>query len=190
KEGNSGQDGESGKEGNSGQDGESGKEGRGNGNSTQSDTGLGDKQGGSGPSEEELREIYEIYKEQQAIKEQLEEQLKDMLNNDDRRLGDKLLKQMEDFQNDLLKSGVTEQTLSKVNTINRELLKLENAAMKQGQKKERESKQTEDAFINPILTRPSLLENYRNEQEILNRQALPLQQNFQIKVKEYFKVDD
>lgn len=189
-DGRNGQDGEGVKEGNSGQDGESGKEGRGNGNSTQSDTGLGDKQGGSGPSEEELREIYEIYKEQQAIKEQLEEQLKDMLNNDDRRLGDKLIKQMEDFQNDLLKSGVTEQTLSKVNTINRELLKLENAAMKQGQKKERESKRAEDAFINPILTRPSLLENYRNEQEILNRQALPLQQNFQIKVKEYFKVDD
>ncbi|WP_158285089.1 coiled-coil domain-containing protein [Arenibacter aquaticus] len=190
KDGEGGKDGESGQDGESGSDGEGGREGSGNGNNGEANTGLGDKQGGSGPSEEELREIYEIYKEQQAIKEHLEEQLKNMLNNSDRKLGEKLVKQMEDFQNELLRSGVTEHTVNRVNTINRELLKLENAAMKQGEKKERESNQAKDVFLNPILTKPSLLENYRNEQEILNRQALPLQQNFQIKVKEYFKVND
>lgn len=192
KEGNQDKYGEEGKgkDGKNGEDGDGGEEGKGGRQDGQGNSGLADKQVGSGASEEELREIYEIYKEQQAIKEHLEEQLKNMINNSERSLGEKLVKQMEDFQNELLRSGITEQTVNKVNRINRELLKLENAAMKQGEKSERESKQAGDVFLNPILTKPSLLENYRNEREILNRQALPLQQNFQIKVKEYFKVDD
>ena len=97
---------------------------------------------------------------------------------------------MEDFQNDLLRNGVTQQTMNKMNNINREMLKLDNAALKQGKTKERESNNSNDLFQNPILTRPSILDNYRNDVEILNRQALPLQQNFQIRVKDYFKIDD
>ena len=70
------------------------------------------------------------------------------------------------------------------------LLKLENAAMKQGKKPERKSITNKNQFNNPITTKPSQLENYRNEIEILNRQALPLRQNFKNKVKEYFKSND
>ena len=78
------------------------------------------------------------------MRERLEEQLKNLIDNDDRKLGEKLAQQMEDFQNDLLRNGVTQQTMN----------------------------------------------NYLNDVEILNRQALPLQQNFQIRVKDYFKMDD
>ena len=183
-------DGQGGEEGSKGEDGK----GKGSGGSKSGGDGMG-TQGGpggnqSGPSEEELKEIYEIYKEQQFLREQLENQLKDLINSDDRRLGEKLVQQMEDFQNDLLRNGVTQQTVNKMNNINREMLKLDNAAMKQGKTKERESNNSYDSFENPILTRPSILDNYRNDVEILNRQALPLQQNFQIRVKEYFKIDD
>ncbi|MDO6604366.1 hypothetical protein [Arenibacter palladensis] len=201
-EGNSGKNGNEGKDGD-GEAGDNGKEG-GNGKGKGSKEGQGSEtgQGGgggseggsggsqSGPSEEELNELYEIYKEQQLLREQLEDQLKNLINNDDRKLGEKLVKQMEDFQNDLLRNGVTQQTINKMNNINREMLKLDNAAMKQGKSKERESKSNGNFFENPILTRPSILDNYRNDVEILNRQALPLQQNFQIRVKEYFKIDD
>ena len=183
KNGGSAKDGD----GDGGEDGSKGKEGRG------SDGFKGE--GGSssnqrGPSEEELNEIYEIYKEQQALREQLENQLKDLINNDDRRIGEKLIKQIDDFQSDLLRNGVSAQSLNKMNNINREMLKLENAALKQGMSQERESSSPNVPFQNPILTKPSILENYRNEVEILNRQALPLQQNFQIKVKDYFRIDD
>ena len=201
-EGNSGKNGNDGKDGD-GEAGDNGKEG-GNGKGKGSKEGQGSEtgQGGgggseggsggsqSGPSEEELNELYEIYKEQQLLREQLEDQLKNLINNDDRKLGEKLVKQMEDFQNDLLRNGVTQQTINKMNNINREMLKLDNAAIKQGKSKERESKSNGNFFENPILTRPSILDNYRNDVEILNRQALPLQQNFQIRVKEYFKIDD
>jgi len=97
---------------------------------------------------------------------------------------------MEEFENDLLENGITQRTISKANSIQYELLKLENAALKQGKKEERESRSNQQDFTNPITTKPSLLDNYRNEIEILNRQALPLRQNFQIKVNEYFKSND
>ena len=182
---------DNGKEGANGK-GKGSKEGQGSktgqGGGGGSEGGSGGRQ--SGPSEEELNELYEIYKEQQLLREQLEDQLKNLINNDDRKLGEKLVKQMEDFQNDLLRNGVTQQTINKMNNINREMLKLDNAAIKQGKSKERESKSNGNFFENPILTRPSILDNYRNDVEILNRQALPLQQNFQIRVKEYFRIDD
>ena len=144
----------------------------------------------SGPSENELREIYEIYKQQQMLREKFEEQLNDMINNSDRKLGEKLIRQMEDFENDLLENGVTQSGLNKMNIIEYQLLKLENAALKQGKKEERESYSNRKEYQNPILGKPDILKNYRNEIEILNREALPLRQNFQEKVKEYFRQND
>ncbi|KAG1650669.1 tRNA uridine 5-carboxymethylaminomethyl modification enzyme MnmG [Nymphon striatum] len=141
-----------------------------------------DGESGNQPSEEELKEIYEIYKEQQLIRSKLERQLKDMIDASDRKLGQKLARQMENFENELLENGITQQGLNKLNNIQYELLKLEKAAMKQGKKQERESNSNKNKFNNPITTKPSLLEDYRNEIEILNRQALPLRQNFQNKL--------
>ncbi len=186
-----GKDGEAG-EGKDGKGGEGEGEGRnGKGKSGENYDGGGEGNGeGSGSSEEELKEIYEIYREQQIIRTRLEEQLQDMIDGSARKLGQKLLRQMEDFENELLENGFTQRGMNKINTIQYELLKLENAAMKQGKKPERESNRNKKLFSNPILTRPSLLEDYRNEIEILNRQALPLRQNFQNKVKEYFNSND
>lgn len=198
KEGEGGESGQ-GKGGKSGEGGEGdgqGKNGKGKGKDGENGEGGQGSEGGSGsgqgngPSEEELKEIYEIYKEQQTIRARLEEQLQDMINGSDRKLGQKLLRQMEDFENELLENGFTQRGMNKMNNIQYELLKLENAAMKQGKKPERESNTNKNRFNNPILTKPSLLGDYRNEIEILNRQALPLRQNFQNKVKEYFKSDD
>lgn len=204
-EGEQGQSGKEGKSGQNGEQGENGKQGKGgkngeNGNSGKNgqngegkgQNGSDGKNGGSGQgmSEAELKEIYEIYQEQQRIRQELEKQLEDMINSGDRKLGEKLVRQMEDFENDLLENGITQRTINKANTIQYELLKLENAALKQGKKPERESNSNQNRFQNPITTKPSLLENYRNEVEILNRQSLPLRQNFQTKVKAYFNGND
>ncbi len=203
-QGESGQDGEGQKgegQGEQGQDGQNGQgQGGENGQGEGGENGEGANgkngsngnggEGQEGLSEGELQEIYEIYQQQQRIRQELEKQLENMLNDGDRKLGEKLLRQMENFENDLLENGITQRTINKANTIQYELLKLENAALKQGKKAERESNTNQKDFSNPITTKPSLLDNYRNEIEILNRQALPLRQNFQNKVKEYFKGDD
>ncbi|MEP2240390.1 MAG: hypothetical protein ABJI22_18630 [Maribacter sp.] len=190
KQGESGNEGENGKngKGKSGKEGENGEGGE-NGQGKNGTNGMGG-QGEGSMSESELREIYEIYQSQQKIRQELEEQLQNMINSGDQKLGQKLIKQMEDFENDLLENGITQRTINKANTIQYELLKLENAALKQGEKSERESNRNTKDFTNPITTKPSLLDNYRNEVEILNRQSLPLRQNFQSKVKEYFKAND
>ena len=184
-DGGQGKEGQNGSKAGQGEGEKKGQESGGTGNDGQSGG-----QGGEQMSEGELREIYDIYKGQQILREQLEKQLQDMINEDDRRLGKKLIKLMEDFENDILENGVTPQTINKVDTIQYELLKLENAALKQGEKQERESNSAREEFKNPIITKPSVLENYRNEVEILNRQALPLRQNFKNKVKSYFKDDN
>ncbi|WP_405411599.1 hypothetical protein [Maribacter sp. Asnod1-A12] len=202
KQGERGKQGANGKEGENGNNGENGKNGEGkNGKNSENGQGGENGQGNNGSngtngqgqgsmSESELKEIYEIYQNQQKLRQELEKQLENMINSGDQKLGQKLIKQMEDFENDLLENGITQRTINKANTIQYELLKLENAALKQGEKSERESNRNTKDFTNPITTKPSLLDNYRNEVEILNRQSLPLRQNFQSKVKEYFKAND
>ncbi|WP_291867335.1 hypothetical protein [Maribacter sp.] len=187
-----------GKEGNNPGEGPNGKSGEGNTGSDGKGKEGGNKGGegkfgqgqGSGMSESELKEIYEIYQSQQTIRKALEEQLKDMLNSGDRKLGEKLLRQMQDFENDLLENGITQRTTSKANIIEYELLKLENATLKKGKKSERESNTSKQDFSNPINTKPSLLDNYHYETEILNRQSLPLRHIFKNRVKIYFKEND
>ena len=195
KEGSSaGKEGNSGEKGNGGDSGEDGNYGTGkNGKQGNVKAGNGDgEEGGSGngPSEEELKEIYEIYKEQQVLRNKLEEQLENILQKDKQDLAKKLVRQMENFENDLLENGITQRTRNKINNIQHQLLKLENAALKQGKKKERESNTNLKGFSNPIITKPILLEGKSNTIEILNRQALPLRQNYKRKVKDYFKNDD
>ena len=146
---------------------------------------------GHGDGEEEnLSEIYEIYKQQQQIREMLENQLQDMIRASDRQLAQKLIQQMEDFENDLLRNGITERTINKVNNIQHQLLRLENASMSQGKKQERESNTNQQDYQNPITTMPESMREMRNDVEILNRQALPLHQIFQEKVKDYFNAKD
>ncbi len=185
-EGQKGENGNQGKNGNNGKG--NGEKGSGKGKGSTGENGNGGS--GNGQGEAELEEIYEIYKEQQAIRKQLEQQLKDFINTKDAQLAKKLMRQMEDFENDLIENGITQRTITKANNIEHQLLKLENAALKQGKKSEREGTTNKNEFANPITTKPSLLDNYRNEVEILNRQALPLRQIYQEKVKSYFKSDD
>ncbi|MEM9142926.1 MAG: DUF4175 family protein [Bacteroidota bacterium] len=182
-----------------GQNGEKGQQAGENGQATKGEGNKGEGGGqsgqrntvaGQGLGESELKEIYEIYKEQQQIREQLEKQLENLINTKDRRLGEKLVKQMEDFENDLLENGITQRTMNRANNIQYELLKLENAALKQGQKERRESSTGERSFQNPILGRPGVIKDAEGEVEILNRETLPLEHSYKNRVKNYFKSGD
>ena len=204
KEGSKGKSGQ-GKQGEGGQKGDaSGSKGtqsgegsgeNGNGSSQNSNGNNGSGEGesggsGSGVSESDMAEIYEIYKQQEQIKQALEKQLADMQNAADKNLAKKLLQQMEDFQDNLLEQGITKQTQMQANNIEHQLLKLENAAREQGEKRERESNTSMQQFTNPITTKPDILLNKKTEVEILNRQALPLRQNYRVKIKNYFNNND
>jgi len=199
--GDMGSQGQGGKqeEGKGNKPGKSGQKGQQQGKNRNGDGGKennGQEKGGEngngamGLDEEGLKELYEIYKQQQQLRQELEEQLKDLINEKDRALGQKILKQMEDFENNLLENGITQRSLERMTQIEHQLLQLENAAFKQGEKDTRESQTNKMRYTNPITTRPAAIKNSANDIENLIREALPLHQVFQNKVKAYFREKD
>ncbi len=146
--------------------------------------------GGPGGDEQSYAEFFEIYKEQQKIRAQLEKQLEDMIREEDRTLGEKIAREMELFEEELLRNGITQRTADRLNRIQQQLMRLENASLQQGERKERESKTNERGFENPVLTKPEAFERRRDEIEFLNRQALPLRHLYREKVKTYFNSRD
>lgn len=189
KDGDSGKTGEQGEQGEKGRDGQAeGKNGDGRGNGE--GEANGQSSGTGSLSEKQLKEIYEIYQEQQTIRNRLEQQLNSIIDNEKRELAKKLVLQMEQFENELLENGITRRTQDRISQIQHQMLKLENAALQQGKKEERESNVNKRIYDGPVLTKPELLAPELRTIEILNRQALPLRPDFQNRVKQYFGNDD
>ncbi|WP_445386371.1 hypothetical protein ACT6NV_06125 [Robiginitalea sp. IMCC44478] len=202
--GKSGSQGESGEEKGEGEskDGESqgGKRdggGEGSEGEKKSEEGLGKGSGqegneGNQGGTDELgyEEVYEIYKKQQEIRRELEKQLEDMIIEADKDLAKKIAAEMEQFENELLRSGITNKTINRLNRIQQQLMKLENAAMEQGEENRRKSNTNKEAFTGPLTTPPEVFRKQLIDVELLNRQVLPLRRIYKRKVKEYFKDND
>ena len=152
--------------------------------------GEGQQQGGQGEGNqfnEDLNgELYEIYKQQQQLRQALQDQLDKQGQGG---TGQNLLKQMEDIETDLLNKGFTQRTLQKMQALKHQLLKLENASFQQGQEEKRESRTNNEEFDNPVKLDNDKAKQYFNTTEILNKQSLPLQPVYKKKAQEYFKQD-
>lgn len=171
------QDGIQSKPGSKGKEGESGKEGN-----------KGDKQGqgtnGSQGAEGDAGKLLEVIKQQQELREALQEQLdKEGLGGN----GQTALKQMKELEKQLINKGFTQENLNRVLQLNYELLKLEAAQKMQGEDNKRESNTNRSNFNGSANQLPPTLLNYIRSVEILNRQSLPLQPNYNQKVQNYFK---
>ena len=195
KNGNSGKngDGKNGdaSDGNQGRTG-NGKHGESNGKGDGKSEGNGEggSGNGSGMSEDELQEIFEIYKAQQQIRSVLEKQLEDILNDEERKLAKSLVKQMQDFEDRLLENGITKENINRVNVIQQQLLKLKDSELKQGKDPKRDSEKVKGSFSNTINKEYRDAREYFQQTEILNRQPLPLQTDFKNRVKSYFNTND
>jgi hypothetical protein len=151
----------------------------------------GDQKGGEGEgdSSDDLDgELYKIYKEQSMLRQQLQEAIKETDNGKPggSSVSKKALKTMQQLENELLDKGFNAATLQKMQTLNYELLKLESASLEQG----KENKRTSNTNVSEYQQRKAKELTYKklfyNQTEILNRQSLPLQQNYKKKVREYF----
>ncbi|EAR16593.1 hypothetical protein RB2501_06825 [Robiginitalea biformata HTCC2501] len=197
-QGQQGQQGQGGQEGSGEQgqgNGENGKgQGQNQGQDGQDGQGSGGENGegtgGSNGDEMSYQELFEIYKQQQIIRNRLEEQLQDMIDNSDRELAQRIAREMEQFEEEILRNGVTTRTADRMNRIQQQLMKLENASFQQGEKEERESRTSTRTYMNPITTRPEVFENEGENVEILNRQVLPLRRIYKNKIKAYFQDED
>ncbi len=159
-------------------DGEDGKQG-------DKKDGEGDQQEGDGQNNEELNgELFQIYQQQQQLRQALEDKIGKEGKNG---AGENLLREMESIEKDLLNKGFTNRTLQRMMNLQHQLLKLENATFQQGEDNKRKSKTNQLQFNNLTNTQLQNAKEYFNTTEILNRQALPLQQIYKKKVREYFK---
>lgn len=145
---------------------------------------MGKSQGERGKAEGMSGALYEIYKQQQLLRHALEEKIKEA------GLGGKakqLAQKMEKIENELLLNGFNEETLHQIMALKHQLMKLENATYKQGKEAKRESTTNFDTFQNTTEANLKKAKEYFNTTEILNRQRLPLRQNYEDLVEEYFK---
>jgi hypothetical protein len=176
--------GEKGKEGEKGEKGEDGKDGKGD------KSGKSGKSGGKGEgSNDDLDgELYEIFKQQSQLRQELQDAIKESENGSSNGKGNakKALKTMEELENEILEKGFNAATLQKMQNLNYDLLKLEKATLEQGKDEKRKANTNQ---IENQRNRAKALEfkkQFYNQIEILNRQSLPLQQNYKKKVREYF----
>jgi len=168
-----------GAEGESGSDGEKGKNGR---KGKNGDNGSGNGKDGT-PDENSSGELYKIYKQQQELKNALQ----DLINKSGiKKDTNNLIKQMNAIEDDLLEKGFHESVLKKMNNLKHDLLKLDKAAFEQGEDSKRKSDSNTKVFTNATNGTIPAIEQYFNEIEILNRQALPLQPIYKKKVQQYF----
>ncbi|WP_366888523.1 DUF4175 family protein [uncultured Aquimarina sp.] len=177
--------------GENGEKGENGKSGKGKGGNKNGKDGKNGKNGKEGKGESEMQkedmngELYEIYKQQQQLRNALQDKLKK--EGIGKGKGSELLRRMEQVEGELLEKGFNNETLSKMLDLKHELLKLDDATLEQGEEERRESKSNTKRFNNDNSEQILRAKQYFNTTEILNRQVLPLRQNYKRKVQEYFK---
>ena len=164
-------------------EGEEGKDGEKKGDKEGKE---GKQQGseGEGNSEDSNGELFKIYQQQQQLRQALQDRL---AKEGKEGAGGNLLKKMEQVEEDLLNNGFTNRTLQKMMDLQHQLLKLENATFQQGQDQKRKSETNQKQFKNVSINQINNAKQYFNTTEILNRQTLPLQQEYKKKVQDYFK---
>jgi hypothetical protein len=163
------------KKGKGGKDGKQGNDGK------QQQNGEGNQQG----DEEMNGDLFKIYQQQQALRQELEDAIKEQGGEGS---GDakKALKTMEQLENEILEKGFNQGTLQRMQNLEYELLKLDKAAFEQGKDKKRKSNTNTNSYQRKKVKALQFKKQFYNQIEILNRQSLPLQENFEKKVQDYF----
>ena len=141
-----------------------------------------------GKSKEQMSgEQFEIYQEQKELRDQLNDFLQRGNNKENE--GKNALDKMEQIEKLLLEKGLTNDVLRKMETLDHELLKLEKANYMQN--KDDERKANFGYNTGNIRTIDSIKSQrmYFNQNEILIRNSIPLQQNYQERVKIYFNIN-
>lgn len=136
-----------------------------------------------GESEQQSEELFEIFKRQQEIRNQLQQLLKkEGLGKGNGNLE----KNMERLEEQLLDKAFDPSVLENMKKLRHELLKLDSAKKEQGKDNKRLSTTNKAQFDNKANNQNIKAKEYFNSTEILNRQILPLRQIYKHKVKEYF----
>jgi len=165
-------------------EGEKGKDGKGK-KGEKGKNGKGANGQGEGENSEQMSgEMYEIYKQQNTLKQAFKDLMQQAGNKGS--AGNKALKQMEDLEKELLDKGLTQSIIQKMENLKHELLKLDKATFEQGEDNKRKSDANKTNFEKRNIKEIKSKKLFFNPNEILNRQALPFKTRYKKKVQEYF----
>ncbi len=179
-----------GKDGEQPKQGEKGKQGEGGENRKDAQEGKNGKQeggkqeGNQGQQQEQMSgEIYQIYKQQQMLRDQLEDRIEQLGLKEG---SNELEKSLDRLEQELLMKGFSSDLLKQMENVNHQLLKLEKAANQQGQDSAREAETRKRELNSPSSNWEEKAKEYFNTTEILNRQQLPLQPEYKKLINIYF----
>lgn len=164
-------------------------------NSSESGKAKGIKSGGSSknrePSEsdqysdpeESTAFLFQLYKQQQQLRQQLEKILKSegLLGQ-----GKNTLESMEKIEQMIVNQGVSFELLKKIKALNYEFLKLEEAVLKQGRSSKRQAQTSKKNYRQQNNLTKEEIKLLFDIEEVLNRKPLPLRQSIKKKVEYYF----
>ena len=148
--------------------------------------GLGEK--GAVQNDDLDGELYEIYKQQTQLRQQLQTAIKESRQGNEKNFGQikKVLKSMEQLENEILENGFSARTIQKMQQLNYDLLKLDKAVLEQGKENKRKATVNRNTTNKNNKKLLDFKKQFYNQIEILNRQSLPLHQNYKLKVRDYF----
>jgi hypothetical protein len=147
------------------------------------------QEGREGRSGEEMNgELFEIYQEQERLRQALES-LIERVGDDEEGQGNKVIKEMEDLEMEMLEQGVTKELLQRATNLNYEMLKWQKARKEQGIDEIRQSTTNTRRFGMSPYRKLEISPPYFNYDEILQRQSLPLRTYYRKRVQEYFKIE-
>jgi hypothetical protein len=155
-------------------------------NNESSEGGLGEK--GAEKNDDLDGELYEIYKQQFQLRQQLQTAIIESEKGNKKNIGQikKVLKSMEQLENEILENGFSARTIQKMQQLNYDLLKLDKAVLEQGKENKRKATANRNTTNKNNKKLLYFKKQFYNEIEILNRQSLPLHQNYKLKVRDYF----
>lgn len=161
---------------------------QGDGSESGEGSGSDGNQSGQGNNESDANEnwseeLFEIYKQQQKLRMELENKLREagMPGN-----AQQLLNDMEEVENKLLERGFERNVLQDMRKLQYQLLKLDEAYFQQGQEEERIGETNFNEYENTLRLTEDEIRQYFNTTEILNREALPLRPQYRYRVNNYF----
>ena len=152
--------------------------------------GIGKKGSSGSKSTSEFNEggqsgdIFEIFKQQSYLRETLTKIM--AKEGDSNGAFKKAIKSMEQLENEIINNGFTQSALKRMQQLEYQLLKLNTALIQQGKEKNKKATPNTSNYKNNNLKQLQFKKQFYNQIEILNRQSLPLQQNFEKKVQKYF----
>lgn len=167
-----------------GKEGENGDEG----NQRNGENGEQDGPGKEGKGEKNFEEIFEIYKRQAELREKMNALL-DRLQEGHKDY-DPLRKDMEKMEEDILKGSSDKQSQQRMQHIIKRMLRLQEALYDKEKDGKREAEtNTQQVERNTLHYKEEMKKMFGSE-EILNRQALPLQNLYKRLIKDYFQDHD